>query len=172
MIDCLKEVGTTQVARDSLNIEVKKQASWSAQDPMLMKVRHDLPEVGFVKVPRDDKGSVRMFVNVAAEHIMKLRQSQASVCLWWNVNSRNNDQWNLAGQIECRYSWGHTISCWSWNTLLHLWFYRPLLFCPSVKQKSYQTALQRCPGPSVWAMFQSNKGCYSPSCPVGNLSWL
>ncbi len=31
-----------------------------------------------------------------------------------------DDRWNLAGQIECRYSWGHTISCWSWNTLLHL----------------------------------------------------
>ncbi len=37
---------------------------------MLMKVWHDLPEVGFVKVPRDDKDSVRMFVNVAAEHIV------------------------------------------------------------------------------------------------------
>ncbi len=57
---------------------------------MLMKVRHDLPEVGFVKVPCDDKGSVGVFVNVAAEHIVKLRQSQASVCLWWNVNSCNN----------------------------------------------------------------------------------
>ncbi len=30
---------------------------------MLVKVRHDLPEVGFVKIPRYDKGSVRMFVN-------------------------------------------------------------------------------------------------------------
>ncbi len=59
---------------------------------MLMKVRHDLPEVGFVKVPRDDKGSIRVFVNVATEHIVKLGQSQASVCLWWNVNSSNNDQ--------------------------------------------------------------------------------
>ncbi len=49
---------------------------------MLMTVRHDLPEVGFVKVPRDDRGSVRVFVNVAAEHIVKLRQSQASVCMW------------------------------------------------------------------------------------------
>ncbi len=57
-----------------------------------MKVWHDLPEVGFVKVPRDEKGSVRMFVNVAAEHIVKLRQSQAGVCLWWNVNSSDNDR--------------------------------------------------------------------------------
>ncbi len=59
---------------------------------MLIKVCHDLPEVGFVKVPHDDKGSVRMFVNVAAEHIVKFGQSQASVCLWWNVNSSNNDR--------------------------------------------------------------------------------
>ncbi len=43
---------------------------------MLMKVRHDLLEVGFVKVPRDDKGSIGVFVNVAIEHIMKLGQSQ------------------------------------------------------------------------------------------------
>ncbi len=57
-----------------------------------MKVRHDLPEVGFVIVPRDDEGSVRVFVNVAVEHIVKLGQSQASVCLWWNVNSSNNDR--------------------------------------------------------------------------------
>ncbi len=33
-----------------------------------------------------------MFVNVAAEHIVKLIQSQVSVCLWWNVNSSNNDR--------------------------------------------------------------------------------
>ncbi len=42
---------------------------------MLIKFRHDLPEVGFVKVPHDDKGSMRVFANVAAEHIMKFRQS-------------------------------------------------------------------------------------------------
>ncbi len=35
-----------------------------------MKVRHDLPEVGFVIVPRDDRGSVRVFVNVSTEHIV------------------------------------------------------------------------------------------------------
>ncbi len=33
-------------------------SSWTGY--MLIKVRHDLPEVGFVKVPCDDKGSVRM----------------------------------------------------------------------------------------------------------------
>ncbi len=71
-------------------IQCIRSSSWTGY--MLMKVRHDLPEVGFVKVPRDDKGSVRMFVNVAAEHIMKLRQSQAGVCLWWNVNSSDNDR--------------------------------------------------------------------------------
>jgi len=43
-------------------------------------------------MPRDDEGSVRVFVNVAVEHIVKLGQSQASVCLWWNVNSSNNDR--------------------------------------------------------------------------------
>ncbi len=67
---------------------------------MLIKVWHDLPEIGFVKVLRDDKGSIRMFVNISAEHIVKLIQSQVSVCLWWNVNSSNNDRLKLLGQIE------------------------------------------------------------------------
>ncbi len=58
---------------------------------MLMKVRHDLLEVGFVKVPRDDRGSIRVFIDVAAELIVEFGQSQASVCLWWNVNSSNYD---------------------------------------------------------------------------------
>ncbi len=71
-------------------IQYIRSSSWKGY--MLVKVRHDLPEVGFVKIPRDDKGSVRMLFNVASEHIMKLRQSQASACLWWNVNSSNNDQ--------------------------------------------------------------------------------
>ncbi len=31
-MDFLKEVGTTEVARDSLKIEVNKPASWSAHD--------------------------------------------------------------------------------------------------------------------------------------------
>ncbi len=35
-----------------------------------MEVRHDLPEVGFVKVPRDDRGSVRVFVDVAADLVV------------------------------------------------------------------------------------------------------
>ncbi len=58
---------------------------------MLVKVRHDLPEVGFVKVSRDDRGSVRVFIDVAAELIVEFGQSQASICLWWNVNGSNND---------------------------------------------------------------------------------
>ncbi len=58
---------------------------------MLVKVRHDLLEVGFVKVPRDDRGSVRVFIDVAAELIVEFGQSQASVCLWWNVNGSNDD---------------------------------------------------------------------------------
>ncbi len=68
-----------------------------------MKVRHYLPEVGFVKVPRDDKGSIKVFVNVAVEHIVKFRLSQASVCLWWNVNSINNDRiLTCLFPIECK----------------------------------------------------------------------
>ncbi len=78
---------------------VRKMAStWTGY--MLMKVRHDLPEVGFVKVPCDDGGSVRVFVDVSTEHIVEFGQSQASVCLWWNVNSSNDDWWKIPGQIE------------------------------------------------------------------------
>ncbi len=58
---------------------------------MLMKVRHELLEVGFVKDPGDDEGSARMFVDISAEHIVEIGQSQASVCLWWNVDRSNND---------------------------------------------------------------------------------
>ncbi len=65
-------------------------SSWTGYT--LVKVRHDLPEAGFVKVPHDDRGSVRVFVNISAEHIVELGQSQASVCLWWNVNSSSNDR--------------------------------------------------------------------------------
>ncbi len=61
-------------------IQCIRSSSWTGY--ILVQVRHDLPEVGFVKVPRDDKGSVRVFVNVAAEHIVEFGQSQASVCLW------------------------------------------------------------------------------------------
>ncbi len=70
-------------------IQCIRSSSWTGY--MLIKVRYDLPEVGFVKVPHDDRGSVRVFVNVAAEHIVEFGQSQASVCLWWNVNSSDND---------------------------------------------------------------------------------
>ncbi len=69
-------------------IQCIQSSSWTGY--MLMKVRHDLPEVDFVKVPRDDRRSVRMFVNVSTEHIVEFGQSQDSVCLWWNVNSSNN----------------------------------------------------------------------------------
>ncbi len=76
-------------------IQCIRSSSWTGY--MLVKVRHDLPEVGFVKIPRGDKGSVRMFVNVAADHVMKFRQSQASVCLRWNVSSSNDDCGELVG---------------------------------------------------------------------------
>ncbi len=71
-------------------IQCIRSSSWTRY--MLVKVRHDLPEAGFVKVPRDDRGSVRVFVNVSAGHIVEFEQSQASVCLWWNVNSSSNDR--------------------------------------------------------------------------------
>ncbi len=70
-------------------IECVQSSSWTGY--MLMKVRHDLLEVGFVKVPGDDEGSVRMFVVISAEHIVEIGQSQASVCLWWNVDNSNDD---------------------------------------------------------------------------------
>ncbi len=38
-----------------------------------------------------------MLVNVAADHIVKFRQSQARVCLWWDVNGSSDDRGELAG---------------------------------------------------------------------------
>ncbi len=70
-------------------IKCIQSSGWTGY--MLIKVRHDLLEVGFVKVPGDDEGSVRMFVDISAEHIVEIGQSQASVCLWWNVDSSNDD---------------------------------------------------------------------------------
>ncbi len=70
-------------------IQCIRSSRWTGY--MLVKVRHDLHEVGFVKVPRDDRGSVRVFIDVAAELIVEFGQSQASVCLWWNVNGSNVD---------------------------------------------------------------------------------
>ncbi len=71
-------------------IQCIRSSGWTGY--MLMKVRHDLLEVGFVKVPGDDEGSVRMFVVISAELIVEFEQSQASVSLWWNVNSSSNDR--------------------------------------------------------------------------------
>ncbi len=45
-------------------------SSWTGY--MLVKVRHDLPEDGFVKIPRYDKSSVRMFVNVSSRRVKSL----------------------------------------------------------------------------------------------------
>ncbi len=70
-------------------IECIQSSGWTGY--MLMKFWHDLLEVGFVKVPGDDEGSVRMFVDLSAEHIVEIGQSQASICLWWNVDSSNDD---------------------------------------------------------------------------------
>ncbi len=71
-------------------IQCNRSSSWTGY--MLMKVRHDLPEAGFVKDPRDDRDSIRVFVNASAEHIVEFGQSQASVFLWWNVNGSDNDR--------------------------------------------------------------------------------
>ncbi len=66
--------------------------------------------LALLKSPRDDRGSVRVFVNVSAGHIVEFGQSQASICLWWNVNSSDNDRWFsikvfyhvLVWQVECK----------------------------------------------------------------------
>ncbi len=42
-------------------------------------------------VGKVNEGSVRMFVDISAEHIVEIGQSQASVCLWWNVDRSNDD---------------------------------------------------------------------------------
>ncbi len=60
-------------------IQCIRSSSWTGY--MLVKVRHDLPEVGFVKDPRDDRGSVGVFVNVSAEHIVEFGQAKlVSAC--------------------------------------------------------------------------------------------
>ncbi len=41
-----------------------------------------------------------MFDDVAAKLIVEFGQSQARVCLWWNVNGISDDRWKLMGQIE------------------------------------------------------------------------
>ncbi len=58
-------------------IEYVQSSGWTGY--MLMKVRHDLLEVGFVKVPGDDEGSVRMFVNISAEWSLD-KAKQVSAC--------------------------------------------------------------------------------------------
>ncbi len=65
-------------------IECIQSSGWTRYT--LVKVWHDLLEVGFVEVPGDDEGSVRMFVVISAEHIVEIGQSQASISLWWNVD--------------------------------------------------------------------------------------
>ncbi len=70
-------------------IKCIQSSGWTGY--MLMKVRQDFLEVGFVKVPGDDEGSVRMYVVISTGHIVKIGQSQASVSLWWNVDRSNDD---------------------------------------------------------------------------------
>ncbi len=61
-------------------IQCIQSSGWTGY--MLMKVRQDFLEVGLVKVPGDDEGSVRMLVVISAELVMEFGQSQDSVCLW------------------------------------------------------------------------------------------
>ncbi len=56
--------------------------------------------LALLKISRDDLGSVRVFIDVAAELVVEFGQSQASICLWWNVNGSNDDRCKLPGQIE------------------------------------------------------------------------
>ncbi len=73
-------------------------SSWTGY--MLVEVWHDFSEVGFVEVPGDDTCSVRVFVDVAAELVVEFGQSQASICLRWNVDGSNDDRCKLPGQVE------------------------------------------------------------------------
>ncbi len=68
-------------------IECIPSSGWTGY--MLMKVRHDLLKVGFVKVPRNDTCSVRMFVDISAELVVEFGQSQASINVQCPIN---NDQ--------------------------------------------------------------------------------
>ncbi len=61
-------------------IQCIQSSGWTGY--MLMKVRQDFLEVGLVKVPGDDEGSVRMLVVISAELVVEFGQSQDSVCLW------------------------------------------------------------------------------------------
>ncbi len=79
-------------------IQCIRSSSWTGY--MLVDVRHDLPEVGFVEVPRDDRGSVRVFIDVATELIVEFGQSQPSICLWWNVDGSNDDRCKHPGEVE------------------------------------------------------------------------
>ncbi len=76
-------------------IQCIRSSGWTGY--MLVKVGMTCLRLALLKSPRDDKSSVRMLVNVAADHIVKFRQSQARVCLWWDVNGSSDDRGELAG---------------------------------------------------------------------------
>ncbi len=61
-------------------IQCIQSSGWTGY--MLMKVRQDFLEIGLVKVPGDDEGSIRMLVIISAELVVEFGQSQDSVCLW------------------------------------------------------------------------------------------
>ncbi len=80
-------------------IECIQSSGWTGY--MLMKVRQDFLEVGFVKVPGDDEGSVRMFVVISAELVVEFGQSQASIqCLGLQRVSRVYTDWSKKEKIS------------------------------------------------------------------------
>ncbi len=83
---------------------------------MLVEVWHDFSEVGFVEVSRDDEGSVRVFIDVAAELVVEFGQSQASICLRWNVDGSNDDRCKLPGQVEWAADNGEVFQMWRAGT--------------------------------------------------------
>ncbi len=86
------------IERSVAMIQCIQSSGWTGC--MLMKVWQDFPEVGFVKVPGDDEGSVRMLVVISAELVVEFGQSHASICLWLNVDGSNDDRCKLPWQIE------------------------------------------------------------------------
>ncbi len=89
-------------------IQCIRSSSWRGY--MLMKVWHDLPEIGFVKAPWDDKDSVRMFVNVAAEHIVTYSK--------WGEQERDRMEIFLGSHhllLIMKHKWSNTL----WLCLFH-----------------------------------------------------